>query len=63
MFVLGGTAQIVLITAIMAPLTYVAAAMNFPMQDATLLAADRRSASIGLPMSAMSTLIRRWPAC
>lgn len=41
MFVLGGTAQIVLITAIMAPLTYVAAAMNFPMQDAALLAADR----------------------
>jgi len=41
MFVLGGTAQIVLITAIMAPLTYVAAAMNFPLQDATLLTLDR----------------------
>lgn len=41
MFVLGGTAQIVLITAIMAPLTYVAAAMNMPMQDSNLLAADR----------------------
>jgi hypothetical protein len=41
MFVLGGTAQIVLITAIMAPLTYVAAAMNMPMQDSNLLAIDR----------------------
>ena len=41
MFVLGGTAQIVLITAIMAPLTYVAAATDLPMQDANLLAADR----------------------
>ena len=41
MFVLGGTAQIVLITAIMAPLTYVAASANLPMQDANLLAADR----------------------
>jgi hypothetical protein len=40
MFVLGGTAQIVLITAVMAPLTYVAAAANLPMQDANLFAAD-----------------------
>lgn len=41
MFVLGGTAQIVLITAVMTPLTYVAASTNFPMQDANLLAIDR----------------------
>jgi hypothetical protein len=41
MFVLGGTAQIVLITAIMAPLTYVAASTNLPMQDSNLLAIDR----------------------
>jgi hypothetical protein len=41
MFVLGGTAQIVLLTAVMTPLTYVAASMDFPMQDASLLAADR----------------------
>ncbi len=41
MFVLGGTAQIVLITAIMAPLTYIAASTNLPMQDANLLAIDR----------------------
>ena len=38
---LGGTAQIVLITAIMTPLTYVAASTNLPMQDANLLAIDR----------------------
>jgi hypothetical protein len=41
MFVLGGTAQVVLITAIMAPLTYVAASTNLPMRDANLLAIDR----------------------
>jgi PAP2 superfamily len=41
MFVLGGTAQITLITAIMTPLTYVAASANLPMQDANLLALDR----------------------
>src|SRR6202140_1345068 len=38
MFVLGATAQIVLITAVMTPLTYVAASANLPMQDANLLA-------------------------
>ena len=37
----GGTAQIVLITAVMTPLTYVAASANLPMQDANLLAIDR----------------------
>ncbi len=41
MFVLGSTAQIVLTTAVLAPMTYIAAAMNFPMQDGALLAADR----------------------
>ena len=41
MFVLGATAQIVLTTAVMAPMTYVAAAINFPMQDSALLAVDR----------------------
>jgi len=40
MFVLGGIAQIVLVTVLMAPLTYVAAAANFPLQDKTLLALD-----------------------
>ena len=41
MFVLGSTAQIALITAVMAPMTYVAAAINLPMQDSALLAVDR----------------------
>jgi PAP2 superfamily len=41
MFVLGGIAQVTLITALMTPLTYVAAATNLPMQDANLLAIDR----------------------
>lgn len=41
MFVLGGIAQLVLITAIMAPLTYVAASTDLPMRDADLFAVDR----------------------
>jgi hypothetical protein len=41
MFGLGGTAQLVLITALKTPLTYVAGAANFPLQDANLLAIDR----------------------
>jgi hypothetical protein len=41
MFVLGSTAHLVMITAVMTPLTYVAGAMNFPVQDANLLAIDR----------------------
>jgi hypothetical protein len=41
MFALGSTAQLVLITALMTPLTYVAGAANFPLQDANLLAIDR----------------------
>jgi uncharacterized membrane protein len=49
MFVLGAIAQLVLITAVMAPLTYVAASIDLPMQDATLLAMDR---AIGLDWGA-----------
>ncbi len=41
MFVLGATAQIVLVTAVMSPLTYVVATANFPLQDANLHAIDR----------------------
>jgi membrane-associated phospholipid phosphatase len=40
-FVLGGFAQIVLVTLIMAPFTYVAAAINLPMQDAALMRLDQ----------------------
>jgi membrane-associated phospholipid phosphatase len=41
MFVLGATAQLVLVTVLMSPLTYVAAAANFPLQDASLWAMDK----------------------
>src|SRR5262249_49472972 len=40
MFVLAGTAQVVLVTVVMAPFTYVAATAGFPLQDANLLAID-----------------------
>jgi PAP2 superfamily len=49
MFALGATAQIVLVTVVMAPLTYVAAAINFPLQDANLLRLDR---ALGLDWAA-----------
>src|SRR6202040_3682231 len=41
MFVLGGPAQLVLITVVMTPRPYVAASTNLPMQDASLFAIDR----------------------
>ena len=59
MFVLGGTAQIVLITAVMTPLTYVAAATDFPMQDASLLAVDR---ALGLDWAAYVRYVDDHPA-
>ena len=40
-FALGATAQIVLITMLAVPLSYVAASLNFPMQDQNLYAIDR----------------------
>jgi hypothetical protein len=58
MFVLGGSAQIALTTAVLAPLTYVAAAMNLPMQDATLLAADR---ALGLDWGAYANFVEAHP--
>ena len=39
-FVLGGFAQIVLVTLIMTPFTYIAAATNLPMQDQLLRSLD-----------------------
>jgi len=59
MFVLGGTAQIVLITAVMTPLTYVAAAANMPMQDANLLAIDR---ALGFDWAGYVTYVDTHPA-
>ena len=58
MFALGATAQIVLTMAVMAPMTYVAAATNFPMQDATLLAVDR---AMGLELGGLRPFHRRSP--
>ncbi len=49
MFALGATAQIVLVTVVMAPLTYIAAAADFPLQDANLLRLDR---ALGLDWAA-----------
>ena len=59
MFVLGGTAQIVLITVVMTPLTYVAASTNLPMQDAGLLAIDRK---LGLDWAAYVGFVDNHPA-
>ena len=58
MFVLGATAQIVLVTVLMSPLTYVAAAANLPLQDANLLAIDR---ALGLHWSAYVAFIEGHP--
>jgi hypothetical protein len=59
MFVLGSTAQIVLVTVVMSPLTYVAAATNFPLQDANLLAIDRW---LGLDWAAYVAFVNDHPA-
>src|SRR5204862_7546698 len=59
MFALGGTAQMVLITVIMAPLTYVAAGLTLPLQDANLLAFDRM---LGLDWRAYVVFIDAHPA-
>jgi hypothetical protein len=58
MFVLGSIAQIVLVTVLMAPLTYVAAAANFPLRDAQLLAADR---ALGLDWAAYVAYVNDHP--
>ena len=58
-FVLGSTAQIVLVTMLMTPLTYVAAAANFPMRDADLYALDR---ALGLDWRAYLDFVEAHPA-
>jgi hypothetical protein len=58
MFVLGSTAQIVLVTVLMAPLTYVAAAANFSLRDAELMAADR---ALGLDWPAYVAYVNDHP--
>ncbi len=58
MFVLGAIAQIVLVTVLMSPLTYVAAAVNFPLRDAELMAADR---ALGLDWAAYVNWVDNHP--
>jgi hypothetical protein len=53
-FVLGSTAQVVLITLLMTPMTYVAAAANLPMMDASLADLDR---ALGLDWRAYFSFI------
>lgn len=40
-FTLGSTAQLMIITTVMTPLTYVAASLNMPLQDGNLATVDR----------------------
>ncbi len=58
MFVLGGTAQVVLVTVLMAPLTYVAAAAGFSLQDGNLLLIDRM---LGLDWQAYVLFVNEHP--
>jgi len=57
-FVLGSTAQLAVVVVIMGPLTYVAAAAGFPMQDANLHAVDR---ALGLDWHAYMTYVNDHP--
>jgi len=57
-FVLGGAAQIFLITLLMAPFTYIVAAANFPMQDAALFRIDL---AMGLDWLACVTFVNDRP--
>lgn len=57
-FVLGSTAQIVLITLLMTPMTYIAAAANQPMMDARLASLDQ---ALGLDWRAYFSFIYERP--
>jgi PAP2 superfamily protein len=57
-FVLGSTSQLALVVVIMGPLTYVAAAAGYPMQDANLHAVDR---AFGLDWRAYLTYVNDHP--
>ena len=58
-FVLGSTAQIVLVTMLITPLTYVAAAAHLPLRDAELYAFDR---ALGLDWRAYLDFVEAHPA-
>ncbi len=57
-FMMGSTAQLALVIVIMGPLTYLAAAADFPMQDANLHAIDL---ALGLDWRAYMTYVDRHP--
>lgn len=58
-FVLGSTAQLMLASFLMTPLTYVAAALDMPLQDANLAALDR---ALGIDWVAYFNFMMQWPA-
>src|SRR5262245_12971121 len=57
-YVLGATAQLVFATVILAPLSYVAASANLPLQDANLYAIDQ---ALGLDWKAYITFVNAHP--
>lgn len=57
-FILGSTAQLMAISFIMTPMTYVAASLDMPMQDANLAALDR---ALGIDWAAYFDFFYRRP--
>jgi membrane-associated phospholipid phosphatase len=57
-FWLGTTAQVIMVTAIVGPLSYVANAMNWPLQDQALLYIDR---ALGLDPAPIATFVNNNP--
>jgi hypothetical protein len=57
-FLIGNAAQVVLVTAIMAPMTYVAAAAAYPLQDAALHRIDQL---LGLDWRAYLDFVNQYP--
>jgi PAP2 superfamily len=57
-FVFGTSAQLVLVTALMSPLTYIAAAVDLPLQDANLAAIDQ---TLGLDWRAYLAFVNDRP--
>jgi len=57
-FWLGTTAQLIMVTAIVGPLSYIANAANWPLQDQALLFIDR---AIGLDPEPIATFVNNHP--
>jgi hypothetical protein len=58
-FTLGSTAQLMLVSFLITPLTYVAASLGMPLQDANLAALDR---ALGIDWVAYFNFMMQWPA-